>query len=38
MKHFNYMMDHILYHIFKVTLNVYLKQHRTVTDNPSIRI
>ena len=31
-------MDHILYQIFKITLNTSLKKHETVTDNPSIMI
>ena len=38
MKNLNYQMDHILYQIFKNILNVSLKKHKTVTDNPSIRI
>ena len=38
MKNLNYLMDHILYQIFKNILNVSLKKHKTVTDNPSIRI
>ena len=37
MKNLNYLMDHILYQIFKVILNN-LKKHEKVTDNPSIRI
>ena len=31
-------MDHILYQIFKIILNPYLKKHREETVNPSIRI
>ena len=38
MKSLNYMMDDILYQIFKIILNISLKKHDTVTDNPSIRI
>ena len=38
MKSLNYMMDDILYQIFKIILNMSLKKHETVTDNPSIRI
>ena len=38
MKNLNYLMDHILYQIFKITLNTSLKKHETVTDNPSIMI
>ena len=38
MKSLNYMMDDILYQIFKIILNISLKKHETVTDNPSIRI
>ena len=38
MKCLNYLMDHILYQIFKITLNTSLKKHETVTDNPSIMI
>ena len=33
----NYLMDHILYPIFKITLNI-SKKHGQKTDNPSIRI
>ena len=35
---FNYLMDHILYQIIKFTLNISLKKHQTVTDNPEIKI
>ena len=31
-------MDHSLHQIFKITLNISLKKHETVTDNLSIRI
>ena len=31
-------MDHILYQIFKITINLSLNKHETVTDNPSIMI
>ena len=37
MKNLNYLMDHILYQIFKIILNI-LKRHGEKTDNPSIRI
>ena len=37
MKSLNYLMDHILYQIFRITLNTSLKKHETITDNPSIR-
>ena len=35
MKNFNYLMDHILYQIFEVILNIF-KKHGEKTDNPSI--
>ena len=38
MKSLNYLMDHILYQIFNIILNISLKKHETVTDNPSIMI
>ena len=38
MKCLNYLVDHILYQIFKITLNTSLKKNETVTDNPSIMI
>ena len=38
MKNLNYLMDNILYQIFKIILNISLKKHETVTDNPSVRI
>ena len=31
-------MDHILYHIFKITLDIFLKKHNDNIDNPSVRI
>ena len=31
-------MDHIMYQIFKITLNISLKKYKTVTDNLSIMI
>ena len=37
-KSLNYLMDYILYQIFKITLNISLKKQETVTDNPSIMI
>ena len=46
MENLNYLMDHILYQIFKITLKILnvlkilniLEKHETVTDNTSIRI
>ena len=38
MKSLNFLMDHILYHIIKITLNISWKKHGEKTDNPSIRI
>ena len=39
MKSFNYLMYHILYQIFKINLNIYLKKkHEKSTDNSSIKI
>ena len=38
MKNLNYLMDHILYQIFKISLKIYLKKHGEKTVNPSIRI
>ena len=38
MKSLNYLTDHILYQILKITLSTSLKKHEIVTDNPSIRI
>ena len=37
MKNLNYLMDYILYQIFKIIL-IIVKKHETVTDNPSIMI
>ena len=36
MKSLNYLIDHILHQIFKITLNISLKKRETVTDDPSI--
>ena len=36
MKSLNYLVDHILYRIFKITLNISLKKHVEKTDNSSI--
>ena len=38
MRSFNYLMDLILYQLFKLTLNRSLKKHETVTDNCSTKI
>ena len=38
MKNLNYSLYHILYQIFKIILNIYLKKHGKKTVNPSIRI
>ena len=38
MKSLNYLMDHILYEIFKIILDVSLKKHGEKTDNLSVRI
>ena len=38
MIHLNYVIDHILYEIFKIILNTSSKRHQGVNDNPSIRI
>ena len=38
MQNLNYLMDHILYQMFMIALNMSLKKHETVTDNPSIMI
>ena len=37
MKNLNYLMDPILYQIFKITLNISLKRHGEKINNPSIR-
>ena len=38
MKSLNYLMDHILYQIFNIILNIYLKNMGEKTVNPSIQI
>ena len=38
MKNLNYLMDHILYLIFKTNFEYILKNHGEKTDNPSIRV
>ena len=38
MKNLNYLMDHILYQILKINLNIYLKKQAEKTVKPSIRI
>ena len=38
MKNLNYLMDHMLYQIFKIILNISYKKHEAFTDNPSRRI
>ena len=38
MKSLNYLMDHILHKILKITSNISYKKHGEKTDNPSIRI
>ena len=38
MKSLIYLRDHILYQIFKITLNTHLQKHETVTDNLTIKI
>ena len=40
MKNLNYLIDHIIYQIFKIILNISLKKHREIIndDNPSIKI
>ena len=38
MKNLNYLMDRILYQIFKIILNISLKKHGEKTDSPSIRM
>ena len=38
MKNLDYLMDHILYQIFEIILNISLKTQGEKTDNPSIRI
>ena len=34
----NYLLDHILYQIFKIILINILKNHGEIIDNPSVRI
>ena len=34
----NYLMDHILYQIFKIILSIFLKKHEEKTDTSSISI
>ena len=38
MKSLNYLMDHVMYQIFRITLNTSLKKHGAVSDIPLIRI
>ena len=38
LKKLNYLMDYIVYEIFKITLKISLRKHETVTNNPSIVI
>ena len=38
MTNLNYLMDHILYQVFNIILNIYYKKHGENTVNPSIRI
>ena len=38
MKSLNYLMDHILYQVFKITLHTSLRKHETVTDKSSMRV
>ena len=38
MKSLNYMIDHILCQIFKITFNIFLKKHEEKTNNPSIYV
>ena len=37
-KNLNHQMDRILYQIFKIILNISLKKHKRVAENPSIKI
>ena len=37
MVNLNYLMDHLLYHIFKIILSMSSKKHETMTENPLIR-
>ena len=38
MKNFDYLIGYILYHIFKIILNIYLKKHGEKTVNTSMRV
>ena len=38
MLNFNYLMDLILYQIFKIFFDYIIKKHKALTDNPLIRI
>ena len=38
MKNSNYLIDHILYQIFKIILNISLKKHEEKTVNPSLKL
>ena len=38
MRKINYLIDHILYQIFKIVSSISSKKHEAVTDNPPIRI
>ena len=38
MMNFNYLMDHILYQIFKIVLNILSKHMKKLTDNSPINI
>ena len=38
MTNLNYLMDHVLYQIFKIILNISSKKHGGRTENPSVRI
>ena len=38
MKNLNYLMDHILYQIFRVIFSISAKKHETVADNPPTKI
>ena len=37
MEHFTYLMDHILYQISKIFVNIYLKKHGEETINSSVK-
>ena len=38
MKSLNYLVDQILYKVFKIILSIFKKKHGEKTDSPSIRI